>query len=141
MSRPPSSCSAAVSLTVDPIEQSLEGYPFANLVDEPRRVGIIMKPLRAIVQDRRLQVGVVGIADDSRNAVVASAEGRNAADDRILGGTGTVRHDRPFIVEYLMQVPAYWQKVAIGLVLLISVSVTALQHSFATRRVHTVDVD
>ncbi|PIE35407.1 sugar ABC transporter permease [candidate division KSB3 bacterium] len=41
----------------------------------------------------------------------------------------------------LMQVPAYWQKVAIGFILLLSVSVTALQHSFATRRVHTVDVD
>lgn len=41
----------------------------------------------------------------------------------------------------LMQVPAYWQKVAIGFVLIISVSVTALQNSFATRRVHTVDVD
>ncbi|PID56275.1 sugar ABC transporter permease [candidate division KSB3 bacterium] len=41
----------------------------------------------------------------------------------------------------LMQVPAYWQKVAIGFILIISVSVTALQHSFSTRRGHTVDVD
>jgi simple sugar transport system permease protein len=41
----------------------------------------------------------------------------------------------------LMQVPTYWQKVAIGLVLIISVSITAIQHTLATRRVHNVDVE
>jgi simple sugar transport system permease protein len=41
----------------------------------------------------------------------------------------------------LMQVPAFWQKVAIGLVLLISVSITAIQYTLATRRARTVDVE
>ena len=41
----------------------------------------------------------------------------------------------------LMRVSSYWQKVFVGFIIIISVSITALQRKAAQRRVSTIDVE